>query len=863
MRRRETVHTGISLVLAAVMGLSAAYSVQQAAWAAGLGILLPVAYLGVAAGSVLALAPLRAAPAQLLGSLLGVVVTVWYAASTVSPAELVDQSRFSLVWSRLVEWIGVVAAGGTSYDELLFVLTMAGMVWFLAYNDAWFVLRYNWSWWAILPTGLVLLVNLGYAPRPDYRPFALYLLAALLLLVHGQYTSSVRRWSAAGLRHEGRLARQYLALGTAASLILLVSAWRAPTHSIQGGATDLLARAQQPWERLQDRWERAFGFLYPPSAPAPVSGLGSGFTSFTDSFELGGPLNLGNRTVFTATGQPRQYWRSVAFDAYTGRGWDTTSSENGIKLRTTSLEESGPAPALPPGLRRVEQRITVVTPIGRALFAGDQPVAVSRTADWDLSLVTRAASVPVQGGLTDPERAARGDDLARVRELLREIGPARVARASSEGVFLRAAAASPTPAVAARPAPSPDARAAAARAAAVQLRREFAALKASGIDARYTYRPGRDPVVTYSYQEPNRQDVVRVSAVGPVRAGSTYTATSVLAAPTDDQLNRVKAEAPAWVRQRYTALPDDLPTRVGGLAAQLTAGATTTHAKALAIQNFLRQMKYREDMPPTPAAEDFVDYFLFQQREGYCTYYASAMVVMLRSLGIPARIMTGFAPGQFDAKTARYVVTEAQAHAWPQVYYAGIGWVDYEPTPIRDTPDRRDVSAAASSAPQSGVAPPDKGDLPVPTSRGRFAPGGQTAFWVTWAKAVGLALGVLALLAAVVYALLWLRLRGLRGAARQYEKMLHLGRAIGVAPAPSYTPGEYGARLGSALPGAEGAVRRITAEYGAERFGRRTADESQLAAEWSRLLRAAAGRWPRRLGQILRQAAGRRGSARE
>ncbi len=128
-------------------------------------------------------------------------------------------------------------------------------------------------------------------------------------------------------------------------------------------------------------------------------------------------------------------------------------------------------------------------------------------------------------------------------------------------------------------------------------------------------------------------------------------------------------------------LPSSLPTRVGALAYELTAGHSNDYDKANAIAEYLRnEFTYTTDMEETPEGEDFVDYFLFEQKKGYCTYFASAFVVLCRSVNIPARYASGFVlvpdgkPGQFSA-------TGNQAHAWGEVNFPGIGWVAFESTP--------------------------------------------------------------------------------------------------------------------------------------------------------------------------------------
>lgn len=131
----------------------------------------------------------------------------------------------------------------------------------------------------------------------------------------------------------------------------------------------------------------------------------------------------------------------------------------------------------------------------------------------------------------------------------------------------------------------------------------------------------------------------------------------------------------------YTQLPDDLPKRVVGLARGITAGATTTYDKVAAVQDWLRRnTRYNLDIPPDPPGADAVDHFLFESREGFCEHIATAMAVLLRAVGVPTRLVTGFGPGERNTFTGYFEVRESDAHAWVEVLYPEVGWVQYDPT---------------------------------------------------------------------------------------------------------------------------------------------------------------------------------------
>ncbi|GAB4074507.1 DUF4129 domain-containing transglutaminase family protein [Barrientosiimonas marina] len=146
---------------------------------------------------------------------------------------------------------------------------------------------------------------------------------------------------------------------------------------------------------------------------------------------------------------------------------------------------------------------------------------------------------------------------------------------------------------------------------------------------------------------------------------------------------------PGGLKERYTQLPDSLPERVGELAKEITEDATNRYDKAQSIETYFGQSGFRyqtSNVPVPDADQDYVDQFLFDSKEGYCDNYSTSMVVMLRSLGIPARWAKGFTSGEVvdygetDDDADVYKVTNANAHSWVEVYFPGSGWVSFEPT---------------------------------------------------------------------------------------------------------------------------------------------------------------------------------------
>jgi transglutaminase-like putative cysteine protease len=187
------------------------------------------------------------------------------------------------------------------------------------------------------------------------------------------------------------------------------------------------------------------------------------------------------------------------------------------------------------------------------------------------------------------------------------------------------------------------------------------------------------------------KDIVSWTAVPALLAGETYQVDAVLNNPNIGQLREAGEEYPQWVAAKYLQLPDNFSPRIRQLASDITAQSETSYDKAVTITRYLRDnIEYTPTIEKTPRNKDTLEWILFEYKQGYCVYYASSEVLMLRSLGIPARMAVGFAQGERSAENT-FTVRRFHAHAWPEVYFPGIGWVEFEPT-ANQTPLSRPVA---------------------------------------------------------------------------------------------------------------------------------------------------------------------------
>jgi hypothetical protein len=335
------------------------------------------------------------------------------------------------------------------------------------------------------------------------------------------------------------------------------------------------------------------------------------------------------------------------------------------------------------------------------------------------------------------------------------------------------------------------------------------------------------PSVGYVAQERFPGDLVSLTT-----RTRSYTVLSQAPALDEAELNSL----PAWGPETplppdyaiFLALPETVTPRTRTLAAQITAGAATPYAAASAIEAYLRRFPYDLSIgAPPPEVTDVADYFLFDLRRGYCDYYATAFVVLARLAGLPTRFATGFAPGNWSPSEQQWVISEAEAHSWPEVFFPQVGWVRFEPTAYRPEPPRIGLPESLALAAQAPAFEP----LPPPVER-------------PWLPLWWAALAVPPLLA-VAWAFRRWQTRG----EDPWLGLLRWGRQAGRPLAEGETALEYGASLAEYVQAKHAGTPEMsrTAAHEVESLSREVSGahygppparqplQAQAAARWARL----------------------------
>ncbi|MCQ3938218.1 MAG: hypothetical protein DPW18_14395 [Chloroflexi bacterium] len=231
-----------------------------------------------------------------------------------------------------------------------------------------------------------------------------------------------------------------------------------------------------------------------------------------------------------------------------------------------------------------------------------------------------------------------------------------------------------------------------------------------------------DAIILHSKlaEDDETMDVMALRASPRLEAGDLYRVSAMLANPTIPELRAAGGNYPDWVKERYLQLPEDFSPRIRDLAQKITADSATPYDKAAAITEHLRnEINYAPGISIPPDAADPLEYFLFERKQGFCNYYATAEVLMLRAVGIPARLAVGYAQGEPNIQNSIYTVRERDLHAWPEVYFPGYGWIEFEPTVNQEPLNRpleREEQPVAVPMPNNPVRqlPLGEDELPTP-----------------------------------------------------------------------------------------------------------------------------------------------------
>jgi len=202
----------------------------------------------------------------------------------------------------------------------------------------------------------------------------------------------------------------------------------------------------------------------------------------------------------------------------------------------------------------------------------------------------------------------------------------------------------------------------------------------------------RSGEVIYAETPEGSFDIAGFIALPMLQAGQEYRVQSALTYTSIEILRAAGSDYPEWIREHYLNLPESITPRTLQLAQEITLGLETPYDQAVAITEYLRaNITYVETIQDDiPLSRERIDWFLFDYKKGFCNYYSTAEVILLRAIDVPARWAVGYAQGERLAdeqeipgalfESGDFVIRQRHTHVWVEVYFPGIGWVEFEPT---------------------------------------------------------------------------------------------------------------------------------------------------------------------------------------
>ncbi len=338
-------------------------------------------------------------------------------------------------------------------------------------------------------------------------------------------------------------------------------------------------------------------------------------------------------------------------------------------------------------------------------------------------------------------------------------------------------------------------------------------------------------------------DIERVRSREGLDGGDRYRVLGSVSVASPAQLRADSTQYPQWVRERYLQLPDDLPPRVAEESALAVTGTANPYDLAVAIEAYLRTFERDLRVPAAPPRRDVVDFLLFDLQRGYFDYFSTAMTVMLRTQGVPARIAVGYVLDPEDLEAGTFSVRKNDAYSWVEVFFPTYGWVDFNPSNDLSLLGEGIGILTGGSSSEIPEIPLDI--LPLEALSGEDAgaalealltpietdDGGGLPLAVVWSLGGALVVAAVVALGTRLY---WLwGLRGLWGLPRQWGGLERLAGWVGLEADEAESASRWGDRLGKAL-GCEEEAAALSdafeeARYGPPDLERTSADDTRVA----------------------------------
>ena len=806
---------------------SAAWSVQSAGWVESPPLAV-IAFLGTLTAFLIADLKGRAVVHHASASLAGLVIA--YLGGVFLTEADQWYMRFGELNGRLLEWWYAVVGNDATTDVLPLSITIIAAIWMVAYFTSWALFKHRSVWLVLLPVGAGVVINLTYLPERFYVHLFVFLFFGLLMLVQVNSLNMSALLQTRGTPHPTSLQRQALAHGLLLSVIILGITVVAPLSQAPASPLEwVFEPADRAVDSLQDELYRVFAAV-PGHDPASLRFFGT-------VLPLQRAVPIADDKIMFSSARYPLYWPAIAYDEYTGKAWKVENTASRLAVSRAQEHADEHEEGLAGTVYKVDMHV-------------DSPY---------LMLPGNVIEIRPNANEFFPGYATHRLDLVDLeqnRDLppdLRELAESLKASAAGTGnPSVRAVPFDMLVSSITKESPSGDLR-------NVDIATDR--VISYYADLRRVFGEEGRTVALEVARAPQEDSVAYVVPLERMEEGSQYTVTSEFIYASEETLRNATVVYPAGIVERFLGLPSGMPDRVSALASELAAAGDNTYDKAVAIETYLREgMEYSTLQQEVPHDADIVDHFLFESKSGFSDYFASSMAIMLRTQGIPTRMVLGFGPGEPDAEEEGFLVRDRDSHSWPEVYFGDLGWVPFEPTPIYPTRPRGapespfgigglfgdQLEGGIEELLESGLDPDAletlEQDPGGPLSGGEGPKPLPLRYFGT---PLGLGGGLFLLfvvVGVVMLRVMWMMQYGrLPTGQTAYERVYRLAAFLGFRARPSQTPTEFTSGLSEMLPDVRMEVELVSRSFVRERYGgmRPTAlEEMRLLWAWRRIKRA-------------------------
>ena len=735
------------------------------------------------------------------GLLIGLIVAT-YQTATLLEDQIALTGMFT-VWDRVREWYDVAVTGGISRDLLPSTLYLLVLAWLLGYLSSWFLFKWINPWIGLMLSGVALLTTLSFLPDQFDSRFFIFVFIAMLLVARVSLVQREALWSKLEIGSITAIRNRLLSapIILCVTAIIVIAAVGAPLRVyVVRTAIDVWNWGRDPLTVFEDDFARLFSGI---TSKNDVNGR-----FFGNTLPFMGKISFGGDVVMVANSKMPTYWLSRSYSHYTSKGWIA-----GKTIKFNVGPEGLPPPPHESDNRELAFQRVQLTFESDDMFVGGNVDWVSHDAVVE-TLEPRVFHIDLKNSTFDSELPPDIQQLAEEFRRLLDPPPNRFIESLIAEVL-------------------PD---------------DLIVLDVIPGSESEQWR--NQKVVTLRRKDPAIPEVVNWEFKRALPQEQPYTLYSFVSQATNDQLQMAGDEYSTFITDHYLQLPSTLPDRVRDLAERITQDAETPLDKVLAIENYLRNeggFEYSQDI---------------ESKTGYSDYFGSSMTVMLRSVGVPARMAAGYAPGEVDIP-GRWAIRDRDSHGWTQAYFPGHGWIDFEPTTAWAPLDRGeltvDVGASEDEAAEEAMndlldsitdqgsmtleeecelleqADPEEAEALGCDDLLQPLPSDYTAVQAGWRpNALAIPAGIALIVLAFVWLLGWLIWNlglGKAGAAeRYYIKMARLGTLAGVRRQPYHTPIDYAVAIGDAVPAASSGAQAVAWNFAIGRYAHLEVSDDAIAS---------------------------------